>query len=157
MHPYSAPMPVIVIGADTPLGADIVLALSGRSGDVRAFVTDGAWSARFRPQGVRVAVGDVSDDSHVAAAALDCFSAVLVTEAASDDRERSFLDDPETVLAAWDDAVTEAGVVRAIWVGMLPPEPATPEAVLVETTGRTPADVAIEVAAIDDRPTAGGV
>ena len=64
-----------------------------------------------------MALGDVSDPSHVGAACLRCFSAVLVTEAAHDGRERSFASGPEAVLAGWVDAVREAAVNRVIWVG----------------------------------------
>ena len=81
-------MPVIVIGADTPGGEEIVSRLLAREGQVRAFVTDRLVAERLKPLGVKVATGDVSDDSHVGAAATRCFSAVLLTAAASDDRER---------------------------------------------------------------------
>lgn len=158
---YAAPnlpgMPVIVIGADTHLGEPILSALSARDGEVRAFVTDETYAARFRAAGYRVAIGDVSDASHIAGAAFGCFSAVLLAEAAADDRERSFAPDPAAVQAAWEQSVAEAGVTRAIWVGCSPPRRATvPETVVVATAGRTPAQVAAEVADQDDRPPAGG-
>ena len=150
-------MPVIVIGADTPGGDQILSALSSRDGEVRAFATDEAQAARLRAAGYRVAIGDVSDASHLAAAAFGCFSAVLVAEAAADGRERSFALDPAAVHAAWEQALEEAGVTRAIWVGVAPPRrAAVPESVVVTTRGRTAAEVAAEVAEQDDRPPAGG-
>ena len=94
-------MPVIVVGADTPVGLSIVSALIEPDREVRAFVTDPDVSASLKAQGVKVALGDVSDPSHVGGACLNCFSAVLVTEAARDDRERAFA--PEN----FDDCVGE--------------------------------------------------
>jgi putative NADH-flavin reductase len=145
-------MPVIVIGADTPLGGEVLGALQHRGGEVRAFVSSEAEGARLRDTPIRVAVGDVSDGSHVAGAALECFSAVLVTEAAADGRERAFAADAAAVHAAWADAVGEAGVTRAIWVGAPPPTETTPETYVVGVAGRDAAEVASEVAALDDRP-----
>jgi putative NADH-flavin reductase len=147
-------MPVVVIGADTPLGRAVLEAISGRDGEVRAFVTSEAAGTRLRPTPVRVAVGDVSDGSHVAGAAFDCFSAVLIAEAASDDRDRSFLPDPGSVMEAWADAIGEAGVTRAIWVGSPAPRETTAETWHVEVEGRRPADIAAQVADLDDRPPA---
>jgi putative NADH-flavin reductase len=116
-------MPVIVIGADTDLGKRIIDALLGRDGEVRAFVTDPDAADRLRAQGVKVAVGDVSDGSHVAVAALNCHSAVLDPEAGRDGRERSFATTPEALAAAWADALADAGVRRAIWLGESVPAP----------------------------------
>ncbi|MFH2073578.1 MAG: NAD(P)H-binding protein [Actinomycetota bacterium] len=144
-------MPVIVVGADTPLGHGVLAALSSGGGEVRAFVTDPSAGARLRAAGIRVALGDVSDGSHLAGAAVGCYSAVLLAEAAIDGRERSFASDGDEVLAAWAAALGEAGVTRAIWVGTAPPgEPATPEVAVVETGGRSPADIAAAVVEIDD-------
>ena len=149
---YPALMPVIVVGADTPLGTEVLRALGHRDGEVRAFLTSQEAGTRLRATDVRVAVGDVSDGSHVAAAALDCFSAVLLTEAAEDDRERAFAGDPDEVLAAWAEAVGEARVTRAIWVGRPPPSQTTPETCVIPTAGRRVEDVAAEISAVDDRP-----
>ena len=82
--------------------------------EIRVFVSDADEGLRLRERGVKVALGDVSDDSHLEAAATQCFSAVLITEAARDDRERSFARDEAAVLKAWASAV--AGVQRVIWV-----------------------------------------
>jgi hypothetical protein len=63
-----------------------------------------------------VATGDVSDESHVQGAASGCFTAVLVTEAARDERERAFASDEVDVLRGWARAAEAAGVSRVIWV-----------------------------------------
>ncbi len=107
-------MPVIVVGADTPTGSRIVEAMLDPAREIRVFVSDPDEGLRLREQGVKVALGDISDDSHIEAAATQCFSAVLITEAARDDRERSFAPDEAAVLKAWASAV--AGVQRVIWV-----------------------------------------
>lgn len=109
-------MPVIVVGADTRTGEAILEALIGPHREVRAFVSDAGAAAGLKQRGVKVALGDVSDDSHVQGAALNVFTAVMVTEAASDDRERSFADDEEAVLAGWAAAMVGARVSRVIWV-----------------------------------------
>lgn len=143
-------MPVIVVGADTPLGLSIVSALIEPDREVRAFVTDPEASSSLKTQGVKVALGDVSDPSHVGGACLNCFSAVLVTEAASDGRERAFARDRRTVLEGWTEAAREADVTRVIWVdsaGGLPPTG------IAETAVVDPAavgDVAAEVVRLDD-------
>ena len=110
-------MPVIVVGADTPTGRAIVEALIQPDREVRAFVSDIAVAEDLKRLGVKVALGDVSDPSHVGAACTSCFSAVLVTEAASDNRERSFARTADAVLDGWVEAVADAQVSRVIWVG----------------------------------------
>lgn len=110
-------MPAIVIGADTDLGRAIVDALIEPGREVRAFVSDITSAEELRKAGVKVALGDVSDPSHIEGACTRCFSAILVTEAAVDDRERSFARTPEAVLKGWVDAVRGAAVNRVIWVG----------------------------------------
>lgn len=143
-------MPVIVVGADTDIGEAIVRGLIEREGEVRAFVTDPAIAARLRDLGVKVALGDVSDGSHVSAACTNAFSAVLVAEAAADDRERSFGCRPETVLTGWADAIRESGVQRTIWVLKGEPPPATtPEHAVVDALGDTQA-IVTKVVALDD-------
>lgn len=107
-------MPVIVVGADTPTGSRIVDAMLDPAREIRVFVSDPDEGLRLRERGVKVALGDISDDSHLEAAATQCFSAVLVTEAARDERERSFAPDEAALLKAWASAV--AGVRRVIWV-----------------------------------------
>ena len=107
-------MPVIVVGADTPSGAAVVAALLDRRGEVRAFVSDGAAAAALKAQSAKVAIGDISDGSHVGGAALNAFCAVVVAEAAIDDRERSFAADPGSVVAAWAEGLSDAAVKRII-------------------------------------------
>ncbi|MGH8913147.1 MAG: NAD(P)H-binding protein [Acidimicrobiia bacterium] len=109
-------MPVIVVGADTRDGRAIVQGLIEPGREVRAFVTDIDVGTEMRRAGVKVAFGDVSDDSHVQGASMNCFTAVLVTEAAGDDRERSFATSEDKVLQGWAEAVSASGVNRVIWV-----------------------------------------
>ncbi|WTW97419.1 NAD(P)H-binding protein [Streptomycetaceae bacterium NBC_01309] len=55
-------MPVVVIGADRPLGAALVLALVDLGvPDLRAVVRDRSHAPALRAAGVRVSVGDLSD------------------------------------------------------------------------------------------------
>ncbi len=115
-------MPVIVVGADTPVGSAIIDALIEPDREVRAFVSSVDAAEQLKARGIKVALGDVSDASHVEAACLNCFSAVLVGEAAVDDRERSFATGQKPVLAGWAAAVQR--VQRVIWVGVDDP-PAT--------------------------------
>lgn len=109
-------MPVIVVGADTSLGRGIVDALLPREGELRVFVTDEAAARHFRGRGAKVAVGDVSDGSHVGGAALNAFCAVLLADAAIDDRTRSFAATPDEVLDAWAEGLSDAQVRRVIFV-----------------------------------------
>lgn len=109
-------MPVIVVGADTPPGLAILEGLQDSERDIRAFVSDEDAGADLKRRGFKVALGDVSDESHVEGAATRCFTAILVTEAATDDRERSFASDSVNVLEGWSRAVTNSGVSRVIWV-----------------------------------------
>ena len=110
-------MPVIVVGADTPVGEAIVEAVMPNAVEVRAFITDPDRTDEFKGLGAKVATGDVSDSSHVEGASLRCFCAVLVIEAAVDDRERAFAADAQTTLTGWASAVRASGVQRVIWVG----------------------------------------
>ncbi|MGF1667954.1 MAG: NAD(P)H-binding protein [Acidimicrobiia bacterium] len=127
-------MPVIVVGADTPLGFRIVEALADTDQEVRAFVTDPEMRPRLKALGIKVATGDVSDASHVEGACTNAFTVVLVTEAADDDRERSFAPDRTAVLAGWAEAVGSAGVSRVIWIdGGEPPTTQVTEEVVVDT------------------------
>ena len=108
---------MIVIGADTPVGDAIVQVVSQSAAEVRAFISFDRWRDDLKMLKVRVALGDVSDFSHVEAACSNCFCAVLVVEAAVDGRERAFADDRWDVLEGWAEAIRNAGVRRAIWVG----------------------------------------
>lgn len=144
-------MPTIVIGADTPVGWATVEALRSRSTELRAFVSDPDAAPGLRAGGVIVAVGDVSDSSHVAGAALGAFCAVLVTEAATDGRETHFAT-PDGVTDAWLRAVAQAGVTRVLLVGKSPgsPPPEIPEFAVVASEGRHPLQVARAVAWLED-------
>ena len=107
-------MPVIVVGADTPSGEAVIDALLPRDGEVRAFVTDADVGAHLKSRQVKVATGDVSDGSHIGGAAMRSFCAIAATEAAHDERERSFAGTPDAVVAAWAEGLRDAGVSRVI-------------------------------------------
>jgi nucleoside-diphosphate-sugar epimerase len=141
-------MPVIVVGADTEPGLAITRALIDPGREVRVFVTDPGVGAELKALGVKVALGDVSDDSHIEGAAQHCFTAVLITEAARDGRERSFANGELEVLDAWARAVVDAAVHRVIWVhdGDLPSAD-VPE--VAQVSPRDP-DLAASVASLDD-------
>ena len=148
-------MPVIVIGADTPHGLAVVAALLDREGELRAFVSDVDAAIDLRTSGVKVAIGDVSDGSHIGGAAMNTFSAVLIAAAATDNRERSFAGTLEGVITAWAEGLREARVHRALWVGDHPPDEhpirtAVAEFAVVTTSGRPPQQIAAEVAELDE-------
>ena len=103
---------------------------------------------------MKVAIGDVSDASHVGSAALNTFSAVLIAEAAGDERERAFASSPAAVFAAWAEGVVDASVQRVIWVGDPSGLPAmeglVKESKLVWVGDRSIEEVAAEVSALDE-------
>ena len=144
-------MPVIVVGADTTQGRAVVEGLIAPGREVRAFVSDIGAATELRQAGVKVALGDVSDDSHVEGAAMNCFTAVLITEAARDDRERSFATSEEQVLRGWASATSASGVTRVIWVhdGEAP----RVEVREVRTVSPDHPDLVEEVVALDDART----
>ena len=126
-------MPVIVVGADTEAGRVVLEALLEPGREVRAFVSDAKVAVELRALGAKVALGDVSDDTHIEGAATNCFSAVLITQAASDGRERAFATSPEKVLEGWARAVAAVAVTRVIWVGTGElPDTKTPETATVD-------------------------
>lgn len=127
-------MPVMVVGADTEPGQRIIHRFLDNEREVRAFVSDPDVADELRRRGAKVALGDVSDDSHLAGACLNCFSVVLVGDAATDGRERSFASRPDGVLAAWARAVESAAVTRVIWVGDVD----TPEVAIAEVASVRP-------------------
>ena len=148
MMGYLRAMPVIVVGADTEQGSAILQALSSPNREVRAFVSDPDSAAALRERGVKVALGDVSDDSHVEGASLNCFCAVLVAQAAVDDRERSFADSELEVLRGWAEAVGRSKVHRVIWVYEGDPPPVeVPEVARVSPEDE---ELGARVAALDD-------
>ena len=149
-------MPVIVIGADTTLGAAIVPSLASRTGELRVFVSDGDIGEAFR--GVaKVAVGDVSDGSHVGGAAMGAFCAIVVSDAAHDDRERAFASNPVAVFERWADGLGDAGIARVIVVGarrkLLQPDPLERigDYLVVDTTGKTIETIQNEVKELEAR------
>jgi nucleoside-diphosphate-sugar epimerase len=141
-------MPVIVVGADTSQGRAVVGGLVEPGREVRAFVSDPAAGAELRELGVKVALGDVSDDSHVQISCTNCFTAVLITEAARDGRERSFAAKEEQVLEGWAAAAAASGVTRVIWVHDGEPPPVRVRE--VRTVSPSHPDLVAEVAALDD-------
>jgi nucleoside-diphosphate-sugar epimerase len=150
-------MPVLVVGADTPVGEAIVEALLRREGEVRAFVSDASFGESLRERRVKVAVGDLSDDSHIEGAGMQAFCAVLVTGSVRDGRELAFASSPELVYVGWTSALRACGIRRAIWVldaELGDPDPAwaeaTPEHAFLHEKGRSRADIAREVARLDD-------
>jgi uncharacterized protein YbjT (DUF2867 family) len=145
-------MPVLVVGADTTVGKAVVAALTPDASQMRAFATDPSVVDELRTHGATVAIGDVSDASHLAGAALGAFSAVLVAEAASDQRERAFAADPEEVYDAWAEAIRDSGVRRVIWVGSDAPAAITGLDVEVAVIDPTPGIAATiaAIAAFDD-------
>ncbi|NNF70315.1 MAG: short chain dehydrogenase, partial [Acidimicrobiia bacterium] len=58
-------MPVIIVGADSPQGNELVAALRQDRSEVRAFITEPAAGDGLRALGAKVAIGDVTDASHV--------------------------------------------------------------------------------------------
>lgn len=142
-------MPVIVIGGDTPLGRAIIGEIAAPGREVRAFVSDIATAEALREQGIKVALGDISDTSHVEAAATGCFSAVLIRMAATDGRDIAFASNTDEVAGGWAEAISAAGVKRAIWIDATGPR-TTPEWRSVDSTGLTVEEVARIVADLDD-------
>ena len=140
-------MPVIVVGADTYSGRAILDGLYEPDREIRAFVSDVDVAQELKAAGVKVALGDVSDDSHVEAASTACFSAVLIAEAANDNRERAFAADPAAVLEGWARAVSASDVTRVIWVGSKPPATDVKETAVVDPGDP---DLAEKVTALDD-------
>lgn len=141
-------MPVIVVGADTSAGKAVIDEMADPRREIRVFVSDPEQAAEYRDLGLKVALGDVSDESHVEAAARMCFTAVLISEAAEDGRERSFADDPGKVLEGWARAAKAAGVTRVIWItDSEPPSTGTPETITVSPRR---ADLPTRVVELDD-------
>ncbi len=139
------------------MGRAVIEALLGRHGEFRAFVSDPSDAERLRGRGIKVAVGDVSDWSHVEGAAKGCFSAIVVAEAAFDGRERSFSSSPAATITGWVSALAAASVKRLIWIddprvagAVRGFEGSIAEVAIVATKGRTLAEIAAEAARLDD-------
>ena len=144
-------VPVIVIGADTPAGMAILEGLAHPDREIRVFVSDEAVSAQLKKRGFKVALGDVSDDSHVETASTKCFSAILIAEAALDDRERAFASTADEVLRGWAKAVVNSEVTRVIWVSDAD-HPSTPAKEVVRVDRDDP-ELVEKVVALDDAQT----
>ena len=100
-----------------------------------------------------MALGDVSDFSHVEAAALNCFCAVLVVDAATDTRERSFANQAYEIVEGWAGAVRNAGLQRIIWVsgdGSLVPFPSPAPEVATVVVGSNLEEATTEVARLEE-------
>lgn len=127
--------------------------LLSRDGEVRAFVSDGSAGMRLKNLRVKVAMGDVSDASHVGAAAIGCFSVVAISEAAVDDRERAFAATTEDVVEAWSQAIADAAPQRVIWVQHpTTPQPRlhAPEVLVIADEGTDLVQLAERVAFAED-------
>jgi putative NADH-flavin reductase len=145
-------MPVIVIGADTEVGHAIIHGLRPASGELRAFVSDADVADSYR-QFAKVAIGDLSDGSHVGGAALGAFCAIVIAAAAHDGRDRYFAQGMEELFSQWADGLADAGIGRVIVVGtpeQIPkPDPlqnASPDYHHADTTGRSLDEIVAVVA-----------
>ena len=141
-------MPVIVVGADTSAGQAIIQRLQKPEREVRAFVSDERVGAQLKKSGFKVALGDVSDESHIETASTRCFSAILIAEAAMDDRERSFAGTVDEVLGGWARAVVNSEVTRVIWVSQAD-HPRTPSREVARVDPDDP-ELVEKVVALDD-------
>jgi nucleoside-diphosphate-sugar epimerase len=139
-------MPLIVVGADTDIGSRLLDKLDPRAREIRVFVSDEDQALRLRQRGFKVATGDVSDETHVEAASTRCFSAVLITKAAQDARERAFADTADRVLDGWARAVSNSKVKRVIWVSDdAPPETGVAEVAIVSPSQPAFVDTIVEL------------
>jgi len=141
-------VPVIVVGADTSAGQAILQRLQKPEREVRAFVSDERVGAQLKKSGFKVALGDVSDESHIETASTRCFSAILIAEAAMDDRERSFAGTVDEVLGGWARAVVNSEVTRVIWVSQAD-HPRTPTREVARVDPDDP-ELVEKVVALDD-------
>jgi len=142
-------MPVIVVGADHPLGEAIAHKLAAPDREVRAFISSGDAHASLRALGIKVAIGDLSDVGHIEAAATSCFSVVFVEPALEDGRELAFTS-PAVAAQGWVKAAADARVKRLIWVGSAAPVVKGLETATVGIEDRTAEEIAEEVAYLDD-------
>ncbi len=143
-------MPVIVIGADTELGHAVIPALHPASGEIRLFASNPDAVAGYR--GVaKVAVGDISDGTHVGGAAIGAFCAIVIAAVAHDDRERYFAANPMALFAQWAAGLADADIGRVVLVGRPSEVPEHTldnigaEFVFIDTTGKDAAQIAAYV------------
>ncbi len=141
-------MPLLVVGADHPIGAAIVATTVDPGREVRAFVSDPEQASALKRMGAKVAIGDLSDEGHIGAAATRCFTVAFVIPALDDGRELAFADRDNTLLG-WSRAAEEASVRRVIWIGEGGPEAQVPESAQVSDEGEVHL-IASRVAEIDD-------
>ena len=110
---------IVVTGATGNAGSQVVRALAGRSGRVRAFVRDPGRARQVLGEDAELAVGDFADPASVRAA-LDGADALLL----------SCADDPRRV--GWEtaaiDAAVAAGVRRIVKLSAAAAEPGSPVA-----------------------------
>jgi uncharacterized protein YbjT (DUF2867 family) len=142
-------MPVIVIGADTPFGESIATRLAAPDREVRAFISSPEVGVRLKQSGIKVAIGDLSDEGHIEAACTNCFGAVMIEQALGDGRELAFAS-PERAALGWVAAAAGAKITRVIWVGGRTPALTSPQSAVVLVAGRSAEEVADEVAYLDE-------
>jgi len=148
-------IPVLVIGADTDLGRALVPALRSDAAELRVFCSDPAAAEPYRGF-AKIAVGDISDGTHVGGAATGAYCAVVIAAAAHDARERAFATDTESLFGQWAGGLAEAEVHRIIVVGErhLVPDPdplsaACSDYHTVDTADRAIASVVDEIVSLE--------
>lgn len=109
-------MPVIIIGADSAIGHALIPALRPDASELRLFASDAAAVAEYRDF-AKVAIGDISDGTHIGGAAIGAFCAVVIATAAHDERDRYFAPTTGALFAQWADGLADAGVQRVIVIG----------------------------------------
>lgn len=148
-------MPVIIIGADTDVGHALIPALRPDAAELRLFASDPEAITSYRPY-TKVAVGDISDGTHVGGAAIGAFCAIVIAAAAHDHRERYFAATPAALFAQWADGLGGAGIARVIVIGTVDelPEPDPLRQIVddyhhTDTTERTLDEIVAEIVAIE--------
>lgn len=131
------------------MGEVIARKLAAPDREVRAFISSPDSHGPLRSLGIKVAIGDLSDESHVEAAATSCFTAVFVEPALGDGRELAFAA-PDAAARGWAAAAAGARVHRVIWVGRSAPPIKGAEMAAVAVDSRSPDEIADEVAMLDD-------
>lgn len=143
-------MPVVVTGADSPLGAAVVAAFlaAARAGDeveLRATVRDRGAVAALVAAGVRAAVSDLDDPQRFGAVLEGAHTVV-------------HLDDP---LATWGlllDAAEDTGLLRVVTVlgpDAPPPEAPDYELVVLRAAAGVPVDAVAAAVLVADRRVGG--
>lgn len=109
-------MPVVVIGADTPVGRDLVPLLRQRGAEVRATVREPETADRLRAAGAKVAV-DPAADADTLRAILDeahtvCLLSAELLAPVADSYEEAIVEPARTILRV----AGKAGVTRILLV-----------------------------------------